>query len=247
MPEMHHCSLIFEVNGRNYWFDAGENCAHRAFTDGVDVMKTEALFVSHPHIDHIGGAANLFFCFNKLIGRYGRSLPNNNTLAVFFPDTEVLSAIKVVAVGNASGKQLFSIAEHGLCDGTLLSDGNVKISAIHNRHIRGDGRDGKWHSFSFMIEAEGKKAVFSGDVASPSELDAFLNDGADLLIMETGHHSVQDVCAYACEKKVKSLLFTHHGRQILENRDECEAIVSEWSEKSGISIKICYDGMVESI
>ena len=67
MRDMHHSSLIIDINGKLLWFDAGENAAYRAHTSGIDIMKTKALFVSHPHIDHIGGLANLLCCINKLI------------------------------------------------------------------------------------------------------------------------------------------------------------------------------------
>ena len=67
MPDIHHCSLVIEVNGVNYWFDAGESCSHTAYTSGLDLMTTKAIFISHPHIDHTGGLPNLFFCIEKLI------------------------------------------------------------------------------------------------------------------------------------------------------------------------------------
>ena len=66
MPDMHHCSLVLETEHGNYWFDAGENCAHRAYTSGIDVLKVRAIFVSHMHIDHIGGLPNLMFTINKV-------------------------------------------------------------------------------------------------------------------------------------------------------------------------------------
>ena len=84
MPDMHHCSLVFEINGVYYWFDAGENCAHYAYTTGIEVMNTKALFISHTHIDHTGGLANLFHCIRKLIVRENKSLINQ-TLNVFIP------------------------------------------------------------------------------------------------------------------------------------------------------------------
>ena len=65
MPNRHHCSLVFEINGQNYWFDAGENCSHRAYTSGIKVSDVRAVFVSHMHIDHIGGLANLIFTIYK--------------------------------------------------------------------------------------------------------------------------------------------------------------------------------------
>ena len=54
MPGMHHCSWVLEVGEYYYWFDGGESCAYTAHTSGMDVMRTRALFVSHPHLDHIG-------------------------------------------------------------------------------------------------------------------------------------------------------------------------------------------------
>ena len=46
MPDMHHCSIVMEIGAAIYWFDAGENCSHRAYTTGIDIMKTRALFIS---------------------------------------------------------------------------------------------------------------------------------------------------------------------------------------------------------
>ena len=56
---MHHCSLIITVNGKNYWFDAGENCSFTAHMMGLDLQQVRAVFISHPHMDHIGGLGNL--------------------------------------------------------------------------------------------------------------------------------------------------------------------------------------------
>ena len=58
-PGMHHTSTMLEADGKLYWFDMGEGCAHTAYTSGIDVTKCRAIFVSHPHIDHIGGMANV--------------------------------------------------------------------------------------------------------------------------------------------------------------------------------------------
>ena len=56
MPDMHHCSLAFDINGVYYWFDAGEGCSHTAMTKmGIDLSRIRSIFISHPHIDHVGG------------------------------------------------------------------------------------------------------------------------------------------------------------------------------------------------
>lgn len=244
MAGMHHCSFVLGIDGALYWFDAGENCSHTAVTSGLDVTKTEALFVSHPHIDHMGGLANLFFCLDKMIWRYGTPLANENTLEIFFPDERLLDAAKRIALCDAHSAFRFTLHEHGLCDGPLFEDRNLRVSAKHNLHM-GEPADGKWRSFSFLIEAEGKRVVYAGDIRHLEEVDPLIGDGVDLLIMETGHHPVRDVCKYAVSRGVKRLRFNHHGREILGDRAAAEGLLASFEAEHGISMRLCYDGMTE--
>lgn len=247
MAGMHHTSLVIECGGHLYWFDAGEGCAHTAYTRGVPVMNSRVIFVSHPHLDHIGGLANLLGLFAKLAWRYKMKLVSDNTLRVFFPGLGLFSAIRQVAFGNLTGKtSVYNIIEEEMGEGVIYEDENIRVTATHNRHLNEDGTKG-YHSYSFLIEADGKKVVYSGDVKTSSELDVLLSDGCDLLIHETGHHAVSDVCEYAKEKGAKALRFIHHGRDIIENRAEREAEVASFSERSGISIRICSDGDTEEL
>ena len=216
MPDMHHCSLIIEVNGALYWFDAGEGCSHRAYTDGLQVLNTKAIFISHPHIDHIGGLANLLFVLHKLEARKMGVLSGGNSLDIYTPSDNILPHVKAIVFGCRDNSDFkYTLREHPVRDGLVYDDGNVKVSAVHNGHLREDGSCG-WHSYSYLIEAEGKRVVFSGDVLSPTELDSFAK-GSDLLIMETGHHKVSDVCEYAISRGAGALRFNHHGREILSD------------------------------
>lgn len=247
MAGMHHTSLVIECGGHLYWFDAGENCSHTAYTAGLPVMMSRAVFVSHPHIDHVGGLANLLALFEKLERRYGMKLVCDNRLDVVFPDLELFGAVKAITFGKCSGyNPKVNIAEHTTCDGVIYEDENIRVTATHNRHLNEDGTKG-YHSYSFLVEAEGKRVVVSGDVKTSSELDGLLADGCDLLIHETGHHAVCDVLEYAREKGVKALRFIHHGRDIIENRADKEREVASFSEKCGISMRICSDGDFEEI
>ena len=54
-----------------------------------------------------------------------------------------------------------------------------------------------------------------------------LEKECDLLLVETGHHKVADVCDYVNGKKVKKCVFIHHGRQILGDFEGCEKFVKE--------------------
>ena len=249
MPNMHHTSTVLEVNGALYWIDAGECCVHTAHNMGLNIMNSEAIFISHPHIDHIGGLANLYFAIDKLIIREGRRLAKDNTLEGYFPDSEIFSMIKTVALsGRLNRSDLnFRLNEHTVCDGEILSDGRISVTAHHNNHIKGDGSNGVWHAFSYLVKTENKRILFSGDVKAPEELDALIGDGVDVLVMETGHHKVADVCSYAASHNVAALYFTHHGREILENRAEKEAFMKDFSARSGMNITLCHDALTVEI
>lgn len=234
MPNRQQSAVVLEINGSYYWFDAGENCSHRAYTSGMDVSRIRAVFISHMHIDHIGGLANLMFVIGKVSRVTGIPHINGNRYDVFVPEIKRFEAVMEVADASCWG---VGIIGHEYTDGTVFEDENIRVTALHNRHLKETGENG-WHSYSFLIEAEGKRIVYSGDVASPVELEPYLSDGCDLLMMETGHHAVADVCAYASKKKVKKLCFTHHGREILRDVGAAERLIASFN----INAMICNDG-----
>ena len=239
MPGRHHCSLVFEINDKVYWFDAGENCSHKACSLGINMSNVRAIFLSHMHIDHIGGLANLIFTIHKI--NLMHKIPHiNDSYDIYVTDPQKFEHIKALSPSHkVKGVEMI---EHEVKDGVLFEDEDVRITALHNTHLGENGENG-WHAYSYLLEAEGKRIVYSGDVGMSCELDELVGDGCDLLIHETGHHPVVNVCEYAKAKNVKRLLFNHHGREILRSVEDANCVIAS----VGVNAQICDDGHVEII
>ena len=213
-----HVSFTIRHNDKIFFFDAGEGCSYTAHLIGIDLLSTRAVFITHCHMDHIGGLENLLWNIRKLDGTAGADPPpmTGREVKVFIPDDVSREGVsKVLSATEGGFKTEFGIRMSLPEDGTIFEEDGFKVSALHNDHL---GRDekGRHLSFSYSIEAGGRTIVYSGDVKDVRELKPLLAN-CSLLLMETGHHRVEDVCSYLKETApgVKKLGFIHHGRAIL--------------------------------
>ncbi len=221
MPGRRHTSLALETGGWVYFFDAGEGCSHTAHTLGIDLLRVRAIFISHPHIDHIGGLPNLLWTMLKLDSRNSdptRAL-GGRKVDLYLTSERVWEATQAVLGAAAPGSEPYNPAvPHYYTDGLVFDDGHLRVHAQHNTHLHRAADHEPWRAFSFRIEADGRTLVYSGDIGHVSELDPLL-DGADLVLMETGHHDVGRTCHYfaANSERFGRLGFLHHGREIMND------------------------------
>ena len=211
----HHTALALEAKKCLYFFDAGETCSHTAHLMGLDLLKLRHIFITHPHIDHIGGLANLIWTIHKLALVKKQLEPF--TLTVHASEKALFdSALGIIAAGQKNVLH-FATLFHEISPGTVFENDSLCIECIKNNHMSLPP-NGKNLSYSYRLVINGKKIIISGDVKSINDLEPWLDD-CDLLLMETGHHIASEICTALrkSNRNVKDIVFYHHGREILND------------------------------
>lgn len=241
MPDRKHTSFVVECGEQLYWFDAGEGCSYTAHNMGLDLLKVRKIVISHPHMDHVGGLGNLLWTIRKLMRV--KKQEHLEDVDVYIPKLKVWEAlITMMSYTEGGFKTKFRLTAHQTQEGVLFDDGKLRVTALHNTHMPSD--DGQWQSYSFLIEGDGKKLVYSGDVKSYMELDDLIGDGCDGLIIETGHFVIDDVYEYTKGKPIGRIFFNHSGREILYATAQAEQRVQKLFDGKAV---IAYDTMTATL
>ena len=208
--------------------EAGPGLMPALKSGGISTDSFDLLLISHLHGDHFAGLPFLILDFmwetrrKKMLTIAGPPRLEERTWALartMFPHFE-LDKIK--------HKLKFVVLEPG----RSARLGKFKVRAIRSPHTKPD------ISLSLRIDGGGKSIVFSGDSGWNDELVEF-SDGADLFLCECTyfesahlkfHLNYPLLAANRDKFKVRRMVLTHLGREVLNREDE-------------IALEMGYDGM----
>lgn len=180
---------VLRHGGKTYLIDCGEPVSQALYRAGIEPTSLTAVFLTHLHIDHLGGFPQLV----QTLQIRGRSQP----LPVHLP-AEGLAPLSAFleAVYLSPDLLPFPLRLIGNGPGEIYADGTVRVTAHRNAHLEAlRGRVGDvaakhpgWalESRSLVIEAGEEHIVFSGDLRGPEELAPLLPE-ATALVCELVH------------------------------------------------------------
>ena len=198
VPEPHRrcSSYILECGGCYYLIDMGTQVIEDLRRRGIDIDKVRLAICTHPHGDHTDGLIS----FVDLINWYFKTANPQ----VLLPDERLLPPLMQWLTVSTNGRP----PREGLrlsvfAEGLAFEDENLRLTAIPTQHCE--------NSYAFLIEVEGKKLLFTGDLRSP-DVDfpkiAFETE-IDLIVCETAHFSPDECIPVFDKTKAKRIIHSH--------------------------------------
>ena len=203
------CSAyLLKHNKRQILFDCGEGATSAMLRLGIDPTQIGTVFITHMHPDHCMGLP-LFLQANYVSRRKER-------LDLFVPSEAVAGIKNLFDLTYLYPLKLpFEIEIHGVDSSTRFEMTDLAIVPHQTAHLqrhaaylRSARKKNRMMCFAYVIECEGWKIVYSGDLGSEKELDGII-DECDLLVVERSHIDLSGLADLAKEAGVRRILLTH--------------------------------------
>ncbi len=192
-------SAMIETGGKIYLIDAGAPVVDCLLRLDKKIDDVRAVFTTHEHGDHINGLLSL--C--DLSNWYYR----NAAFSVALTDSRLagrLSALIEVTSAAPLDTQRIKLLTVG--EGYSYEDENIKITYFPTGHVNSEY--GK--SFAILAEADGKKALFSGDMAGNGDFPKIASEEKlDLIVCEFAHFTFERIAPHIASCKADRFLFNH--------------------------------------
>ena len=172
------CACFLLEAGENVYFvDMGTDGIQALRDRGIPVEAVKGIFITHVHGDHVNG----LIPFVDLITWYFRAADP----VICLPDLSLGAVIDrwlEVTLNGCQKKIRYQKTEPGV----VYDDGVLKVTAIPTEHCP--------DSFAFLVEGEGKRVLFTGDLRNPGKdfPVSALEEKPDLLICESAHFEATD-------------------------------------------------------
>ena len=216
-----------ETCDKRYLIDIGTDVTEQFAVKNLPLSAISAIFITHMHSDHTNGLLPFLFLSN---GAFKDANPT-----IFLPGN--IERTKTVINEWLKCNNVESIREmdyQPVNVGHIYDDGFIKVTAFLTKHIN--------YSYSYLVEAEGKRVFFSGDLSGKGpEYDfplSVLSSPLDLAICESAHFdATKYLTVFKTRADTKRLCFNHYSQRFLPSVIYMKNLLKD------IEVLIANDGM----
>ncbi|MBE7034984.1 MAG: MBL fold metallo-hydrolase [Ruminococcaceae bacterium] len=205
---------LVEVNGAYYLFDCGGSVEAKMTNHQLPIGEIKAVFISHMHEDHAGTLSSIAKRFIVYLNR-------EKSVKMYLPEQNGIDAFQnwLKALHLTPDEKIVSFFE--VQAGEIYRDENITVTAIPTAHLGG----GKFPSFAYVIEAQGKKLLYTGDLALDFHdyPEILFKEEFDTVLSELVHFDFEKNFETILKTKTKRLIFTHMSLTKAEQVKEREA------------------------
>ena len=215
-PNRRCSSTMIEVGESKYFIDMGSQSIEQLITRGISAESIKSIFITHMHGDHTNGLISfLDLCSWKFI----KAEP-----IVYLPGDIEKSKAALAAWIECNGVKMRPFDFRHVEEGVIFDDGTLKVTAFRTKHID--------FSYAYLLEAEGKRVLFSGDLCHKGPANDFpmsvLDQPLDLAVCESSHFNATDYVPFLKDNKnLKKLCFNHYSLRFLPSVLEAKAALSQ--------------------
>lgn len=188
--------ILVEADGHFYLIDGGAPTASLLRARGMTPTDIEAAFVTHSHGDHFNGLIEMIdletWFFRDAHTRF------------LFPEASLIPAVNGLLQATHGGNPPREIPMENYQEGTIWDDGHLKVTAIRSRHM-----PEPHHTYGFLLETEGKRVLFTGDMCSTFEDFPRPEGQLDLAFCEAAHCKLENALPILAQTPTKQMIFYH--------------------------------------
>ena len=209
------CTLL-EVGDRKYLVDLGTVVLEPLATLNIPLKEINGVFITHMHRDHTDGLPSFYI---RLHSGYGQ----DSDPAIFLPPpmdktVELLELWRQANDSSFDARRPLRFSE--VHEGVIFDDGVLKVTAYPTEHSN------VVPTFSYLMEAEGKRIFFSGDFNRWPEKEFhydLLTPQLDLAVCELGHFPADRYGIIFADHPPKKLCINHISQKRIASAYEFRA------------------------
>lgn len=193
-------ATLLRTSNKAYLFDCGGSVEVMLKNLDIPVGDIRCVFITHMHEDHLGS-------LSAIAKRFFHYCKNNETVKIFMPEEEGIVAFKSWLNAMHTRQSDDIVSYYVVKPGVIYSDETITVSAIPNDHMQ----NGLLPSFSYKVEAEGQKIIFTGDISGDfHDYPAVIyEEEFDAVVSELTHFNVLEHVKEIARSKTKQMIFTH--------------------------------------